>query len=284
MEVQGSMLVCDSGSTKATWCLVTDGERKIVKTQGYNPFFIDTDGIVASLRKDLLSQLHGGVNVLDVFFYGAGCSSKDKNAIVEAALKQVFPQARTFVAEDLLAAARALLQRKPGFAAILGTGTNSALYDGERLTHVIDSLGYFLGDEGSGSYIGKKLLRDFLRRQMPGELHNAFAKVCSLSRDEILDTLYNKPTPNRFLASFARFATDHNSHPYIVALVEEGFDDFFKQLVSRYPDYQKQTFACIGSIGHIHKEILQRVCERWGMPFGRTLRDPIDALVDYHLS
>jgi len=277
------MLVCDSGSTKATWCVVTDGARSVIKTQGYNPFFIDTDGIAASLRLDLLPALRGGVNVLDVFFYGAGCSSKDKIAVVEAALKLVFPQARVFVAEDLLAAARALLQHKPGFAAILGTGTNSALYDGERLTHVIDSLGYFLGDEGSGTHIAKKLLRDFLRRQMPGDLHNAFAKVCTLDRDGIIDQLYNKPMPNRFLASFARFASEHKDHHYVMALVEECFDEFFYQLVSRYPDYQKQTFACIGSIGHIHADVLKRVCERYGMPFGRTLRDPIEALTDYHV-
>lgn len=284
MELRGSLLVCDSGSTKATWCEVTDGERKIVKTQGYNPFFIDTDGIAASLKTELLPALHGGVNVLDVFFYGAGCSSKDKVAVVEEALKQVFPQARVFVAEDLLAAARALLQRKPGFAAILGTGTNSALYDGERLTHNIDSLGYFLGDEGSGSHIAKKLLRDYLRRQMPGDLHNLFSKVCTLDRDGVIDQLYNKPMPNRFLASFATFASDHKEHPYIIALVEECFDEFFYQLVSRYPDFEKQTFACVGSVGHVHATVLQRVCERYGMPFGRTLRDPIEALTEYHLS
>jgi len=283
MELSPSVLICDSGSTKSTWCLVTNGRRTILKTLGYNPFFIDTAGIVDSLNKELLPQLGGSINVLEVYFYGAGCSSKDKVAVVSEALKQVFPQARVEVDHDLLASARALLNRESGFAAILGTGTNSALYDGVTITHNIDSLGYFLGDEGSGTHIAKKLLRDFMRRQMPGDIHNAFSKACTLDKETILDTLYHKPLPNRFLASFASFASDNRSHPYCRELVRTCFVDFFEQLVSRYPDYQSYTFNCVGSIGFIFSDVLKEVSEVYGMQFGRVIREPIDTLVDFHV-
>lgn len=284
MEVNTTMLVCDSGSTKATWCRVSESERLVVKTIGYNPYFIDTNGIEQSLRDELLPRLTDPVNILEVFFYGAGCSTKERVAIVEAALKKVFPQAKVVVEHDLLAAARALLHRRAGFAAILGTGTNTALYDGDSITMNIDSLGYFLGDEGSGTHIAKKLLRDFLRRQMPGEIHNAFAKTHTLDKESIFDHLYNKPLPNRFLASFARFASDNKDHPYCVNIVSECFEDFFRHLVSRYPDFQKYQFNCIGSIASVFADILRQKCLDYKMPFGQIIRDPIQSLVDFHLA
>ncbi|MEJ7663924.1 MAG: hypothetical protein WKG07_32530 [Hymenobacter sp.] len=161
------LLLADSGSTKCSWCLLADNQPPLTfTTEGYNPYFLDTPAIAASLRAALPAGLVPGA-VRAVHFYGAGVLSPAHAEVVAGALRQVFPAAAAHVAEDLLAAARALLGRRPGFVAILGTGTNSGLYDGEKITQVVESLGYSLGDEGSGTYIGREVLRDYLRGRLP---------------------------------------------------------------------------------------------------------------------
>lgn len=278
-----AQLIADSGSTKATWCLLSDnGEKTIYKTEGYNPYFVSTDQVYQSLQIQLLRSLPFGVHINKVSFYGAGCSSESKNKIIAEALKKCFKDAEIYVEHDLLAAARALLFNEAGFAAILGTGTNSCLYDGTNITHNIDSLGYFLGDEGSGSYLGKKLLRDHLRGYLPAELEEKFKHYSSLNKEEIFDRLYNQPLPNRFLASFALFFGENKQHDYCRRIVLEGFEDFFKNLVSGYPSYAAYSFNCVGSIAYTFSDILKEVCEKFNMPFGVIIRSPIDRLVEYH--
>ncbi len=280
------LLIADGGSTKTSWCQLTDaGQRVYFNTEGYNPDFVATPAIVASLDKNLPSTLPREA-VRGIYFYGAGVSSPAKAEVVAAALRQVFPNATTVeVTEDLLAAARALLGHSAGFTAILGTGTNSCLYDGQKITHNVDSLGYFLGDEGSGSYLGKRLLRDYLRGQLPDGLDVALRTEYQLgSRNDILDRLYNQPLPNRFLASFAKFAYDHNNVPYCRQIVLEGFEAFFQNLVLHYPDYQRHTLNCIGSVGYNFRDALSEVAQRHGMAVGKILRSPIDDLVSFHAS
>ncbi|GAB3571198.1 ATPase [Hymenobacter daeguensis] len=251
-------------------------------TEGYNPDFIDTAGIVASLTQNLPSTLPRE-EVTDVYFYGAGVSSAQKAEVIAAALRQLFPKCKAHVTEDLLAAARALLGRKPGFAAILGTGTNSCIYDGEKIIYNVDSLGYFLGDEGSGSYFGKRLLRDYLRGLLPDGLQEALKEEYHLgSRNDILDRLYNQPLPNRFLASFAKFAYDHNNVPYCREIVVDAFEAFFQNLVLHYPRYQEYTFNCVGSVGYNFRDVLTQLAKNHGMEVGKIIRSPIDDLVTYH--
>jgi N-acetylglucosamine kinase-like BadF-type ATPase len=278
-----AQLIADSGSTKATWCLLSDnGEKTIYKTEGYNPYFVSTDQVYQSLQFQLLRNLPFGVQIKKVYFYGAGCSTEGKNKIIAEALRKCFPESEIQVDHDLLAAARALLLNKPGFAAILGTGTNTCLYNGKNITHNIDSLGYFLGDEGSGSYLGKKLLRDYLRNYLPVELEEKFKQYSTLNKEEIFDRLYNQPLPNRFLASFALFFGENAQHAYCRQIVKEGFQEFFKHLVSRYPNYKAQSFNCVGSIAYTFSDLLKAVCEAYDMPFGIIIRSPIDRLVEYH--
>lgn len=276
-------LIADGGSTKTNWCLVGEaGSRSFFNTEGYNPEFMGTAAIIASLRASLPDTLASD-EVKKVHYYGASIDSPAKVAIVADAMRTVFPRANLSVDHDLLAAARALLGRKPGFAAILGTGTNSCLYDGEKIIHHVDSLGYFLGDEGSGSYIGKRLLRDYLRRQLPENLEAAFRTAYGLEREEILDRLYNQPLPNRFLASFAKFAYDHNNVSYCRDIVVQGFEAFFQNLVAHYPDYHQHTFHCIGSVGYNFRDALTQVISSHGMRVGKIIRSPIDDLVNYHV-
>ena len=279
------ILIADGGSTKTSWCqldLADPQQRVHFNTEGYNPYFIDTAGIVASLDGSLPDTLNRQA-VREVSYYGAGCSTPQNVAIVEAAMRQVFPLANVFVGHDLLASARALLGSKPGFAAILGTGTNSAIYDGKDIAHNIDSLGYFLGDEGSGSWIGKRLLRDYMRGLLPDGLQEAFRQQYGLDNEQIFDRVYNQPLPNRFLASFSKFAYDHNNVSYCRDIVVDGFEAFFKNLVIQYPDYQNYSFNCVGSVGYNFRDALAQVARAHGMEVGKIIRSPIDSLVDYHV-
>jgi glucosamine kinase len=276
------ILVADGGSTKCSWCLLADAHPTYFTTEGYNPYFWTTPAIAASLRQGVPAAVQAAP-ITAVHYYGAGVLSPAKAEIVAGALRQLYPQAEIHVAEDLLAAARALLGQKAGFAAILGTGTNSCLYDGQRITQVIESLGYSLGDEGCGTYIGRLLLRDYLRSRLPGGLMGAFRATYQLGEvSEVLDRLYNQPLPNRFLASFARFAKDHYHEPYCQQVVAQAFEAFFEQIVTHYPDYQRYTFNCVGSIGYHFREALAAAATRHGMAVGQLMQAPIEALVRYH--
>ncbi|UOQ82394.1 N-acetylglucosamine kinase [Hymenobacter sp. 5414T-23] len=276
------ILIADGGSTKSSWCQLDEtGNRVYFNTEGYNPDFISTAAVVASLDKNLPETLPRQ-KVSEVFYYGAGVSSEKKAEIIAKAMRQIFPQAKVIVDHDLLASARALLGRKPGFAAILGTGTNSCLYDGNKITYNVDSLGYFLGDEGSGSFIGKRLLRDYLRGLLPDGLQEIFREEFNLTREDILDRLYNQPLPNRFLASFAKFTYDHNNISYCREIVLQGFETFFANIVRHYPRYQDYTFNCIGSVGYNFRDALSQVARDNGMEVGKIIRSPIDDLVTFH--
>jgi glucosamine kinase len=280
------ILIADGGSTKTNWCQLSDaGQRVYFNTEGYNPDFVDTPTIVASLQKNLPDTIPSQ-DVNEIYFYGAGVSSPAKAEVIASALRQLFPSAhRVEVTEDLLAAARALLGHSAGFAAILGTGTNSCIYDGHKITYNVDSLGYFLGDEGSGSFLGKRLLRDYMRGLLPDGLQEALRVEYEVGgRNDIIDQLYNKPLPNRYLASFAKFAYDHNNVSYCRQIVVESFQAFFQNIVRHYPNYQQYSFNCIGSVGYNFRDALTQVANEHGMQVGKIIRSPIDDLVSYHES
>lgn len=178
-----------------------------------------------------------------------------------------------------------MLGTESGFAAILGTGTNSCIYDGHDITYNIDSCAYILGDEGSGSYIGKKLLTDYIRDLMPQDVRKVFYETYKITPDEIMDTVYTKPLANRFCASFSKFVYDNNVNiEYTRAIVDDAFEAFFKNLVSKYPNYQEYTFNCIGSVGYNFRNVLEEKAIQYGMKVGKILRSPIDDLVQFHIN
>ena len=279
------IIIADGGSTKTNWCLLDKTGKKVYfNTEGYNPYFVDSEYIVNSLKKGLPRDLPTG-DIEEVNYYGAGVHNAERAGIVIDALKQVFANSTVFVGHDLLAAARALLGDKPGFAAILGTGTNTCIYDGEDVAHNIDSAAYILGDEGSGCYIGKMLLTDYIRGYMPEDVRQMFWDTYNLKPDDVMDAVYTKPLANRFCASFSKFVYDVSVNiSYARGLVQTAFDDFFRNLVSRYPDYQDYTFNCIGSVGYNFRNVLEETASRYGMQVGRILRSPIDDLVQYHIN
>lgn len=275
------ILIADSGSTKTTWCLAENLENVVeFTTEGYNPNYVSQTYIVRSLQKALPQSIDWS-QVQYVYFYGAGCSEEYYD-FMRVALQQVFINAEIEVAMDLLASARALLGHKAGFAAILGTGTNSCMYDGERITCNIDSLGFILGDEGSGGYIGKKLLVDYIRGNMPVEVNNLFEESYHLNSDEIIKQVYTRPMPNRYCAGFCRFISA-NEHPYLKKVVKEAFESFFENIVCRYPDYSHYVLNCVGSVGFHFKEVLAEVAMKYGMSLGTIIPYPMKRLVHYHL-
>ncbi|MBC7744507.1 MAG: N-acetylglucosamine kinase [Flavobacterium sp.] len=277
------IIIADGGSTKTNWCLLNEeGEKIYFNTEGYNPYFSDSEYIINSLKKTLPQDLNIS-NIDKVYYYGAGVHNQEKADIVKKALKMQFTEADVYVGHDLLAAARALLGNNVGFAAILGTGTNTCIYDGKEISSNIDSLAYILGDEGSGCYIGKKLLSDYLRGYMPLEVSEVFYNTYKLSHDEIMDNIYSKPLPNRFCASFSKFVYDNPVNiEYSRNIVKSSFIDFFENLVVHYPDYKNYSFNCIGSVGYNFRNVLEELAIQYGMKIGRIMRSPIDDLVKYH--
>lgn len=278
------IIIADGGSTKTNWCLINETGQKIYfNTEGYNPFFVNTEYIINSLKKNLPEDIETG-KVKEVNYYGAGVHNEEKADIIEKALIRVFTNAKVYVGHDLLAAARALLGTSPGFAAILGTGTNTCIYDGKEVVFNIDSLAHILGDEGSGCYIGKKLLGDYCRGYMPETVRENFWNTYKLTVDDIMDNVYTKPLANRFCASFSKFVYDNMVNiEYSRNLVKSSFTDFFKNLVSHYPDYKNYSFNCIGSVGYNFRNVLEEVAVEYGMKVGKIIRSPIDDLVKFHL-
>lgn len=278
------ILIADSGSTKTDWaCVSRDGSARIdFKSLGYNPNYISGDEI----EKDILDSLPAGFpkdEVHEIYFYGAGVTELQYD-FMRGVLRKVFTNAgEVFIAMDLLASARALLGKEAGFAAILGTGTNSCLYDGTDITLNIDSLGFILGDEGSGGYVGKTLIRDFIRYDQPEEIRTEVAELLGKNGDELIDQIYTKPFPNRYCAQFCKFVGDsRNRHPYYHNLLKNSFRDFFNNIVSHYPDYRSYKLNCVGSVGYYYKDVLKEAADEAGMELGRIIRAPLDDLVKFH--
>jgi N-acetylglucosamine kinase-like BadF-type ATPase len=279
------ILIADSGASKTDWaCVEREGDRRIFfQSQGYNPNYITQPQIV----EDILANLPGGfpVNeVLEIYFYGAGVTPL-QYPFMEETLRKVFTKAKTvFIAMDTLASCRALLQTKPGFAAILGTGANSCLYDGCNEGLNVDSCGFILGDEGSGGNLGKRLITDYIRHNMPDNVYELVGKKLDRNNDELLDVIYTKPFPNRFCAQYAKFIHENlDFDPYFPELVTDAFRQFFKLIVTHYPNYTKYSFNAVGSVAYYFKPLLQPVVEEFGMKMGNILKAPMEGLVKYHL-
>lgn len=280
------ILIADGGSTKTTWSLIPQtGGDSLFETEGYHPFFVGSDYIRESLKKNLPKAVKGKAHIVKrIFIYSAGGGySPETDSILKDGLSGVFTSAEIIIETDLLAAARALLGDKEGFAAILGTGTNSCIYDGKQVTANIESLGFLLGDEGSGGFIGKKLIGDYIREVMPDSVRRTFFDTYQLTGIELLNKVYEHPVANSYCASFAKFAGEHmKEDPYYYDLVYGSFQEFFNNIVTRYPNYQAYSFNCIGSIAYNFRHILEIVAVEHGMKPGKIERDPMSGLIAYH--
>lgn len=277
------ILLADSGSTKTDWGLVENGKLvKRLRTSGMNPFQMLEEAITEEIKTHLVPELPGSV-LDEVHFYGAGCT-KEKQPIVERALRaNLTINGECEVASDMLGAARGICGHKPGIACILGTGSNSCSYDGKNLVKNVSPLGFILGDEGSGAVLGKLLVGDVLKNQMPEAITKRFFEKYKLTSAEIIDRVYRQPKPNTFLASFVPFLEENIDEPKIYNLVKESFRSFLRRNVMQYDGWQTLPIGFNGSIAKIYKKPLLEALEEEGMHLGRIIQAPMEAMVEYHV-
>ena len=276
------ILIADSGSTKTAWRIIDQFNHiHQAGTQGFNPYFQDTSTISDNLKKELIPFLPDE-QVDKIYFYGAGCSNIEKVKVIEKALLNVFPIAQVEVEHDLLAAARALCGSKPGIAAILGTGSNSCLYDGKNIVENVASLGYILGDEGSGAHLGKTFIQAYLNKELPAKLSENFYNRYKLTKDEVLEAIYKQPLPNRFLASFAKFIYQNINEPAINEMLVQCFEEFFDKHICKYKNDDSLKLSIVGSVGFYFSNIIRRVAQDKGIEIETILESPIAGLTLYH--
>lgn len=274
-------LIADSGATKAEWCLLSGGKKKTVFTQGISPYFLNTAQISQLLLNELKPQLKK-VEIQEVYYYGTGCANPDNAKSVKKAIQNVFPEARTEVTHDLMAAARALCGRKKGIACILGTGSNSCYYDGKKIVKNSPGLGYVLGDEGSGAYLGKKVIQYYLYRTFDEELRGRFDATYTTTATEILENVYKKPLPNRYLAGFTRFLAENRGHYMVENIIEDGLNDFFFTHLCKYSETWNMPVNFTGGVAFGFKDVLQQLCNSYEFELGKVLKNPMEGLLDYH--
>ena len=277
------ILIADSGATKTDWCL---GENKadaqIIQTQGINPFHQTKEHIARVLSEELLPQLGEAKTVSHIHFYGAGCTP-EKSVIVKEELETFFPQAEIEVQSDLLGAARSLCGKEKGIACILGTGSNSCEYDGEKITANVSPLGYILGDEGSGATLGKHLVGDCLKHQLPEHICSQFLEYTGLTPAQIIDKVYRQPQANRFLASLTPFLSTHRDEPKIHELLISCFSDFFRRNVMQYASHTDCEIHFTGSIAWHFQEEVKEAAKTLDIRTGKFIQSPIHGLINYHL-
>lgn len=277
-------LIADSGSTKTDWRLIDEFNNiHQAQTIGLNPYFTSEQEIVEALTTGPL-KLFTPDEIEEVHFYGSGCSAEAQIKRMEGALGQVYSSAKTHVEHDLLGAARALCGNKSGIASILGTGSNSCMYDGKHIVKNVPSLGYLLGDEGSGAYMGKQFISDLLGNTVPDEMKKRFDEKFNLDRDKILENVYMQPLPSRFLAGFCRFLYKCLDLEYTKNLVDDSFSAFIDKQVSQYEGYQDIPLHVVGSVGFNFSANLRDVAERRGIEIGQILQAPIAALTLFHIN
>ena len=272
------ILIAESGSTKTDWVFLGEnGSLNCQQSPGINPFYQDTTSIYRNI-----STLKKFDSVDQIYFYGAGCANEEKNQIVQDALLKAFPNANCEINSDLLAAARSLCGTDKGIACILGTGSNSCLYNGESIEHNVSPLGFILGDEGSGAVLGKKLVADILKNQAPKEISDSFYKTYDLTGADIVHWVYREEFPNRFLAQFTVFLADNIGNEYVSNLVQNSFVEFFERNIKQYNKCTELKVHFTGSIAYHFKNELKKAADETGLTLGKILKSPLEGLIQFH--
>lgn len=276
------LLIADSGSTKTEWRLVDDAGKTMnsVITEGLNPYFITQQQIASIVEQKVLPIAN---DVEKVFFYGAGCGLKVKAAQVSEALDATIQGTHPAeVAGDILGAARSLLQNRKGIACILGTGANSCFYDGHQVTDIMPSLGYLFSDWGSGTVMSKDFIALLLQEKLPIAVIEDFHDTYKIGRAQILDGVYNRPLPNRFLASFTPFLLKYSELPDLRNIILDNFNKFFMYYVLRFRKNSQIKVSFTGSIAYNFKPFLVDIAGEFGIVIEKIVQQPMDGLVKYH--
>lgn len=278
------ILIADSGSTKCDWQFLDNQGNLITSyhTMGFNPYFHSTEFILSTLNQHPKFIAYAP-EVKNVFFYGAGCSTPQLNKVVEVALETIFTAAHVEVHHDLDGSAYSVYQGKPVIACILGTGSNSCHFDGTTVKEEVPALAYVLGDEGSGSYLGKKLLTSYLYKRLPENIKLDFETKFGYTKNDIIEAVYHKPNANVYLASFVRFLAEHRSDKWVHDVVFNGFVEFLEIHVNCFDDAKNVEVSFVGSIAYYFQDILEEALSSLGLTFGQVIKSPIDGLVAYHV-
>ncbi len=280
----GNILIADSGSTKTEWCLIQNRKKKKFLTQGLSPYFLSEDQITGILKKELLPVLKK-TQPEKIFFYGTGCSNPVNVKLMGRAIKVVFPEAIVNIDHDLMGAAKALCGNQKGIACILGTGSNSCYFNGKKIIKNSPGIGYILGDEGSGAYLGKKVIQYFLYGTFEPDLMDRFSsKYNNISSADILDMVYKKPLANRYLSRFTEFLIENRGHYMIENIIEDGFNDFFFNHVYKYRESWLYPIHFVGSVAFGFKDVLADLCNAYELQLGTVIKNPMDGLVKFHVN
>jgi glucosamine kinase len=276
------ILVADSGSSKTDWLLsLPDEPPRAFKSAGLNPYFLTEKEIVKILQEQVPDMIALAADITEIYFFGAGCSSPDRHEIVSNALSTFFTKSYISVDSDLLASAYATCGREKGFCCILGTGSNISFFDGEEIHDGQHGLGYALGDEGAGTIIGKNLITGFLYGSMPADISTKFDATYHLDKPKVIKNVYQRPSANTYLASFAKFISEIRESEYAQNLLKNLFQDFVDTNIKSYPNYSKFKCHFVGSIAFVFADELKAVCKENGVHVGKIIRQPINDLLEF---
>ncbi|MDR1984161.1 MAG: ATPase [Prevotellaceae bacterium] len=275
------ILIADSGSTKTSWCVInSDMNYTYIETSGLNPCLQAENVILDELQTNLCPQIN--CEIKQIFYYGTGVTA-EKQVVMTEILKKVFLSATTVEAySDLLGSARSVCGNDAGIACILGTGSNSCLFDGNNIIDAVNCGGYILGDEGSGAVLGRNLLNAFLKRDLSEKIHDDLVKNYNLSYGYIVEKVYKTPMPNTWMASFTKYLNENQNEPCIRKIIVESFEAFFAKNVEKYDNYKKYQVHFIGSIAYHFKPVLEEIAKSRGIAIGNIIQAPITELANYH--
>ena len=274
-------LIADSGSTKCEWCVVDRKKKKTVVTIGISPYFLNQGEIEQLLRKDLLPKIKNYA-IEEVCYYGTGLANPANAKIIKTVLRKLFPPAAIQVNHDLTAAARAACGNEKGIVSILGTGSGICYYNGKKIVKERTGIGYVLGDEGSGAYLGKKLIQYYLYDTFDADLRARFNAKFLTTPMEVLENVYKKPLPNRYLANFAIFLAENRGHYMIENIIEDGLNDFIVNQVYKFRESWTHPLHFVGGIAYGFRDVLTELCNGYELEVGKIIRHPMDGLIAYH--
>ncbi len=278
-----NILIADSGGTKCEWCFIAEGKQKKIITEGLSPFFLSADAIKTVIQKKVLPKLKN-ISPECIYFYGTGLGLKENKSLLKKILKAVFPQAIVEADTDILGAARSLCGNEKGNVCILGTGSNCCFYNGKKITVNFPGLGYVLGDEGSGAYMGKKVIQYYLNNIFDPSLKAAFDQQFALSKQDILQGVYTLEKPNHFLAGFAYFLLEHRGHYLIENIIEDALNDFFSQHLSKMKESTKYPIHFTGSVAYFFRDAIKEIAYNYSMLPEKIIQKPMDGLIQFHIN
>jgi len=279
-----AILLADSGATKCEWCLAESKERtNTVFTQGISPYFFNEEKTIALLQQELLPQLPGHTEITEIHYYGTGMRNPANVNMVKQSLRSVFKDAELEVSDDMLSAARALNGHNPGLACNLGTGSFVVYYDGKGIAKQAPGIGYILGDEGSGAYLGKKVLQYFLYNTFDEELRSQFDSRYNTTAVDILEHVYRKPLANRYLATFCLFLSENRGHYMIENIIEDGLNDFFFTHLCKFTESWTLPIHFVGGVSFAFSDVIKELCHSYEFELGKILKNPMEGLVQYHV-